>query len=350
MSSRNLTVGLVGPGAIGRTHAAVVGQIDGLELTAIAGGERDRVVAEFGHQISHFDDVETMLSQSRPDIVVITTPSGDHYLPARAALRAGCHVLCEKPLTVDAGEAARLVALAEEKGCVAATISQRRFEPVHQYISRLLASGRLGKLRLIEADVHWWRSDAYYVEKPWRGSLEQGGGSLANQGVHSLDLMLFFAGRVASVAAMTSTVGHAIGVEDLAGALLAFESGAMGVLVTSTATPPGNAAGLRLFTDRGNCAIEQEDVTLWNFEGIPKPPAASGAGSGASDPGAIGLAGHITQWTDFRDAIRAKRAPAIGFTDGAAAARVVAAIYRAAAEQRHVSLAEFPEKLPDMGA
>ncbi|MBL8589794.1 MAG: Gfo/Idh/MocA family oxidoreductase [Methylobacteriaceae bacterium] len=343
MSERERTVGLVGPGAIARAHAAAVAAVDGLRLVAVAGRGGEQIAADFGARA--FADHAAMLAAGAPDIVVVTTPSGDHFAPAAAALAAGCHVVVEKPLAVDPQEAARLAGLARATNRVCATISQRRYEPAHQAVKALLDSGALGELRLIEADVHWWRSDAYYAEKPWRGEVAQGGGSLFNQGVHSLDLMLFFAGRVERVAAMAATVGHRIDVEDMTAALLRFESGAQGVLVTSTATPPGAEAGLRLFTSRGFCALEQDRIARWTFEGVAAPETTSAGVSGASDPGAIGIVGHVQQWTDIRDAIRASRPAAITFDDGAAAARVVAAIYRAAAEGRHVALAEFPERI-----
>lgn len=339
-----LTVGLVGPGAIAATHAAAIAAVEGLRLTAVAGGD-DAAAGALAATARGFATVEAMLAAAPPDIVVVTTPSGAHFHPARAALEAGCHVLVEKPLCVDPTEAARLVGLAAARGRVAGTVSQRRCEPAHRHIAALLAEGALGRLRLIEADVHWHRSDAYYAERDWRRETAQGGGSLANQGVHSLDLMLFLAGPVAHVSGHAATIGHDIPVEDFTSALLAFASGAQGVLVTTTATPPGRPAGLRLFTDRGACALEQETVTHWDFPGVAPPPPPSAAGSGASDPKAIGVAGHVAQWTDFRDAVREGRQPAITFADGCAAIRVCAAIYRSAAEGRRVALAEFPDSL-----
>lgn len=345
MTRQTLTVGLVGPGAIAKMHAKAIAAIDGLALIAVAGGKSVAVSADFGVSVRHFTDYDAMLADTKPDIVVITTPSGDHFAPAFAALKAGCHVVCEKPLAVDPVEAATLAGLAAKSGLVTATISQRRLEPAHQAIKALLDAGTLGELRLIEADVHWWRSDVYYAEKPWRQSVEQGGGSLINQGIHSIDLMTFFAGSVASVAAMTATVGHSIPVEDLTTALLKFDSGVHGMIVTTTATPPGTGAGLRLFTSTGHCALDQDTITAWGFAGVPQPAFASSGASGASDPMAIGISGHVTQWTDVRDAIRAGRTAAITFDDGALAARVCAAIYRAAQQGRIVPLSEFPARI-----
>lgn len=345
MGKDNWSVGLVGPGAISKIHAAAIDTVEGLQLVSVVGGTAERVRAGFGATIRHFPTVPAMLAAGRPDVVAIMTPSGDHFASASAALEAGCHVVVEKPLAVDADEAARLAGRAAASGLVCATISQRRFEPAHRAIKNLLDAGKLGQLRIIEADCHWWRSDAYYAEKPWRQSPAQGGGSLVNQGIHSVDLMLFFAGAAESVAAMTATVGHAIPVEDLTAALVRFANGVHGTIVTTTAAPPGAGAGLRLFTSTGFCTLDQDAITHWAFEGIPQPETAASGASGAADPMAIGNAGHVAQWTDVRDALREGRPAAITFDDGAAAARVCAAIYRAAAERRVVSLDEFPARI-----
>lgn len=342
---QDLKVGLVGPGAIGRTHAAAVAAVDGLSLVAVVGGAPETVAALETPGIRHFDNTAAMLSQAAPDIVVITTPSGLHYDAAEAALRHGCHVMVEKPLTVDPDEAARLVGLAESTGRIAATVSQRRLERQHVYIDELLRTGKLGKPHLIEADVHWWRTDAYYADRPWRREVAQGGGSLFNQGIHSLDLLLWLFGPIHGVSALAATLGHKIEVEDTTAALLSFESGAIGTLVTSTATPPGHPAELRVFTDKGSFAIAQDKTVHWNFADVPAPPSDSGLASGAANPGAIGIGGHVEQWRDFLAAIRENRPPAITFADGCDAVRVASAIYRAANEGRFVTVAEFPRSI-----
>ena len=192
--------------------------------------------------------------------------------------------------------------------------------------------------------MHWYRSDAYYAEKPWRGDPAHGGGSLFNQGIHNLDLMLWLFGQAASVQAMVGTLGHAVAVEDTTSANLRFASGAFGSIVTSTALPPGSPAILRVFTDRGSCELVHDTITRWDFPGVEQPADGGGPVSGASDPKAIGVAGHVAQWRDFLAAIREQRPPATSFRDAFDAVRTVAAIYRSASEGRAVSLTEFPEE------
>lgn len=330
MASEKLRVGLIGPGTVSRAHVAAISAVEGLEFVAAAGANETRARAVIGPvPFAHYADAKTMLADAGLDIVAVTSPSGLHFEHACLALQAGCHTVVEKPLCVAPLQAARLVELAAQSGRVCSTISQRRFEPAHAHIKSMIARGDLGTPRLIHADAHWWRPDTYYADRPWRGEIAQGGGSLFNQGIHSLDLMLFLCGPVLEVAAHCATLGHALPVEDTTTALLAFASGARGTLVTTTATPPGLPAGLRLFTNLGSLELVGSVLMRWDMRCPPPPDAAHDT---------VGPAALRAQWQDVTDAIRQNRAPCIGFSEGCEAVRVAAAIYQAGAERRSVRL------------
>lgn len=338
-----IKVGLVGPGTIGRVHRDAIGAVEGIELTAVAGGtaeELELFAAPQGARL--FTDAASMLEQADLDVVVIATPSGTHYAPARAALDRGLHVVVEKPLAVDLDEATDLYRRSQAAGLVCSTMSQRRLEAQHQDIHRRLRSGELGRPVAIEGQVYWHRSDAYYDEKPWRKLDRQGGGSLFNQGIHTLDLMLWLFGPVVSVMAETTNVaGREGGSEDLCQALLTFGNGARGIIVTSTATPPGRPASLMLFTDRGHVAINHTDVAEWTFPDQPLPVAADASiKSGAGSQVSIGIRGHVDQWLDIRDAIHDGRPADITFRDGLEAVRVITAIYRSAESGRRIVMSD----------
>jgi predicted dehydrogenase len=338
-----LKIGLVGPGRIGQTHARAIAAVDGMALAAIAGGFEPEyeACAAYGARVPWFADIDAMLAAGGLDVVVICSPSGAHAAGARAAIAAGCHVLVEKPLCVDPAEGADLVRSAEASGLVCGVVTQRRLEPQHQAIHQLLTAGHLGRPRLIEGAIHWLRTDTFYRETDWRSDIAHGGGSLFNQGIHTLDLMLWLVGPVRSVQGLTATLGHDIAVEDTTAAVLAFEGGQIGTLVTSTALPPGRPAMLALFTDRGSFELAHDEIVRWDFDGVPRPKVTGGTGSGAADPGAIGIVGHVAQWTDFAAAVRCGGRPAITFRDGYESVRTGAAIYRSAKEGRPVMLSEF---------
>ncbi|NEE02227.1 Gfo/Idh/MocA family oxidoreductase [Phytoactinopolyspora halotolerans] len=326
-------------GTIGRRHVEALGHLEGdVRLVAASGGAAS-TLAELGQADAVHVSPDEVIAHPDVDVVVLCTPSGLHGEQTLTALRAGKHVVVEKPLSVDVASAEEAVRVAEERGLFVSVISQRRLEPQSQYVKRLVDEGTLGRPVLGEAFVHWLRDDAYYAHAAWRTRQDQGGGSLMNQGLHSVDLLAWLMGPVTQVTAQYDTLGHDMDAEDTTVATLRFASGALGTVVTSTATPPGRPATMKLFTSRGAAEFANSDVVSWDFDGVPAPPEPNAApGSGASDPSAIGLAGHLAQWRDIVDAYRSGRPPAIGARDGLATVRLLCGIYEAAETGRAVTL------------
>src|SRR5699024_3137744 len=153
-------------------------------------------------------------------------------------------------------------------------------------------------------------------------SMAGGGGSLMNQGVHNVDLLRWLCGPVAAVTAQYATLAHSMDAEDTTVATLRFASGALGMISTSTATPPGSPATVTLHSDRGVAELGQGEILRWDVDGVPAPTSASGIGSGAADPTAIGIAGHVQQWRDVLEAIDIGRPAAITAADGAETLRL----------------------------
>lgn len=183
-----------------------------------------------------YPDVANLIEQARPDVVVIMTPHPFHAELAIQALEAGCHVLCEKPMAVHAGEADAMIAAAERTGKLLAVSLQFRHRPEIVAAKQLLDEGRLGELQRVDVVACWTRAERYYRQTPWRGTWQnEGGGVLMNQAPHNLDLACHLAGPPSRVVAWTRTRLQPIQAEDTAHAMLAWENGALGSLHVSTA-------------------------------------------------------------------------------------------------------------------
>ncbi len=339
--TRPVGVGVLGLGSIGTTHARALGELAELaEVRAYSGGNESRS-AEAGWPDAVRVEPEELVQRPDVDLVAVCSPSEYHADQAVAALEAGKHVVVEKPLALTVADADHVVELARRRGLLAAVISQRRFEPEYRAVEQLLADGTLGRVRLASTHVHWWRDDDYYRAAPWRASMAGGGGSLMNQGVHNVDLLQWLCGPVTEVTAQYATLAHDIDAEDTTVATLRFTGGALGVLSTSTATPPGSPATVTLHLDRGVVELGQGEILRWDVDGVPRPSVTGAAASGAADPAAIGISGHVTQWADVLAAVREGRTPAVPAAEGAAVVRLMRAVYRAAETGRAVR----PEEL-----
>src|SRR5699024_4945985 len=169
---------------------------------------------------------------------------------------------------------------------------QSRLEPEVIAVRRALEAGTLGAVRLATTHVHWWRDEDYYAAAAWRGDPAGGGGSLMNQGVHNVDLLQWLAGPVESVTAQQATLAHDSSAEDTTVATVRFTGGALGLISTTTATPPGSPATLTLYCERGVVEIGQGEITRWDVDGVPAPqtpppsasPATSSSGATSSPP------------------------------------------------------------------
>src|SRR5262249_50759286 len=143
------------------------------------------------------------------DAVVVCTPSGTHADLAAAALRAGKHVVIEKPIDVSLAAADRVIAAERRYGRTVAVISQHRFDRAAEKVASVLNAGELGALTSANASCAWWRGQSYYDSGRWRGTWElDGGGATMNQAVHTIDLMLAMMGRPVEVFAYTARLAH----------------------------------------------------------------------------------------------------------------------------------------------
>lgn len=331
MTGRPLGVGIVGMGGIGALHARALAELGGrARLVAFSGRARPPDPVDPAVRPAVRLEPAEVITHPDVDVVAICTPSGTHARLALAALEAGRHVVVEKPLALDVGDALRVARAARERGRGVSMIAQRRLEAEHVALKRALDDGALGEVRLATTHVHWYRDDDYYRAAPWRSPADQGGGSLLNQGVHNVDLLRWLCGPVESVTAQSGTLAHAIEAEDATVATLRFASGALGVVTTTTATPPGFPATISLFGSRGSVELGQGEVRRWDVPGVPEP-VPGGATSGAADPLAIGHAGHLAQWTRIVDALETSAPLPVGIDDAVETVRLLCAIQEAAA-------------------
>jgi UDP-N-acetyl-2-amino-2-deoxyglucuronate dehydrogenase len=336
--------GLVGAGAISTQHLEALDKIADARIAAIASASADRArTAGERWGVPWTTDVEELLAREDVDAVTISTPSGLHPGQALAALRHGKHVLVEKPLALSNSDARAVVEMARDRNLVAATVSQRRFEPAVQAIRTAVGDGALGRLSMIVAEGFYHRPQSYYDSAAWRGTIALDGGVLMNQAIHTIDLLRWIGGPVESVAGHVATIGHRIEAEDTATVSLRFSSGALGAILATTCAVTERPVELRIHGERGHIRLVGEEAVEWEVPDLPAPVAAEAeAAEGAAATTATwgtNAAGYVRQYMDFISAIRDRRSPAVTAEDGAAAVEIVLAAYESSRTGLAVALA-----------
>jgi UDP-N-acetyl-2-amino-2-deoxyglucuronate dehydrogenase len=343
--------GIIGCGMIAEFHTRAINEIENARVVAAwsrnqANGEKIAKLAGGGCQI--FDDLDALLVRPEIDVVCVCTPSGAHRDPAVRAAQAGKHVVVEKPLEINLERCDAIIAACDRAGVRLCTIFPSRFTAANRRLKEAIEIGRFGKLTLGDTYVKWWRSQEYYDSGGWRGTWQlDGGGALMNQAIHNVDLLYWLMGDVAAITAMTATLAHErIEVEDTACAALRFRNGAIGVIEAATSAYPGLLKRTEIHGDRGSARVEQDDITLWEFqEKVPSDnevfaamAARTGFKAGASDPRGITHIGHRDQLVDFLEAIDQGREPAVDGREGRKSVEIVRAIYKSAATGTQVAL------------
>jgi predicted dehydrogenase len=346
-SSSTFGFGIVGIGLIADFHAQAIATIPGAKLIGVATRNADKARAFAAKHGAPFHTTDIAALVARPDIhaVCITTPSGAHLEPALAAIRAGKHVVIEKPIEITTARTDEILRAAELAKVHVAPIFQSRFGEGARTVKAAIDAGRLGRLVLASNYVKWHRTRGYYTA-PRGVYANDGGGAVINQAIHGLDLLQWFVGLPAEVFAWTTRrVYQDIEVEDTATASLKFADRALGAFEASTALWPGWSRRHEICGEHGSIALEDDRIVKWEFrEARPEDEAIRAAGqtnalgSGASEPGAISVEGHRRQLQEFADAIRAGRAPALDGREGRKAVAFVNAIYDSAARGVSVKL------------
>lgn len=241
-----LRAGFVGAGFMAEVHSRAA-RAAGADIAAIASSSRasaDRAKDRLGVQRA-YDSAQDLFEDDAIDVIHICSPNSTHYALAEAALKAGKHVVCEKPLATNVQDATELVELAARAGTVATVPFVYRFHPMIREARERIASGQTGRISTIQGSYlqDWLLSRD---DDNWRVDAALGGPSraFADIGSHLCDLVEFVSGeQIAKVSALSRTLfsgrsnNKDIQTEDLVAAVFATESGTVGNLLISQVAP-----------------------------------------------------------------------------------------------------------------
>ena len=326
-----MRVTILGTGAIAGAHARAIADLPahGVDATLVHAVDIDAARAEAfatEHGVpGHGTSLEDVLGET--DVLHVCTPPGVHADVAVAALKAGVHVVVEKPATLSLAELDR-IAEAEAASTASFTqVVQHRFGHGARQLRRLLDDGALGRPLVATCDTMWFRGPAYF-EVPWRGRWDtEGGGPTMGHGIHQFDLLLATLGPWSEVTAMAGRLARHVDTEDVSMAIARFASGAMATIANSLLSPR-ETSDLRFDTEAAT--IELSHLYGYSDADWTFTPAAGRDDVGPlwqADPGAL-PSGHLAQFVPTYRAFAAGEAPPVTVADTRGTLELVAAIYR----------------------
>ena len=252
---------------VGKGHCDAAIASEKADLVAVCDliPEKMEKIAEKVPNLKMYTDFSDLIADPDIDIISICLPSSLHAEYAVRAMEAGKHVLVEKPIDITVDAAQKIEEARLRTGKKAGVIHQNRFNLDMYRIKSAVESGGLGKLYLGTFAVKWYREQSYYDRGGWRGTWKyDGGGSLMNQSIHTVDLMQWLMGEVRSVRSVAGTVAHNIETEDMTASLVEFESGAVATFVSTTCAYPGLSTEIMLYGTGGSIEADGDRLKRWN--------------------------------------------------------------------------------------
>ena len=337
MTQNELGFAILGAGMVAEYHLNAIQECADLGARLVCVGhynpaQFEDISERFGAPASSYDE---LLADPAVDAVCICTPSGHHAQQAIAAASSGKHVLVEKPMALSLADADAMIAACRENGVQLGVCLQRRAEPLFRRVHDAIHGGDLGEITLGVVTMPYFRDEAYYAQAEWRGTWAMdGGGVLMNQGIHIIDLLIWFLGDPVDVHAFADSRHRSVEIEDTAGAVLRFANGALATITATVAAEPGFPHRLEVYGTNGGIQIEGESVLRWGLADESKatvepwPVATEQADPGmAGDPRGISTSGHIAILKDFIAGIRRGQDPVIDGAEGRRSLAAILAVY-----------------------
>jgi len=277
MSLKILKVGLVGCGRISQQHLAAITHLKNqIKLMAVCDSDRKKA-RETGlkYRVPFYTDYRKLLKIKEIDLIIVCTPNGFHYSMGMAAVRAGKHVLLEKPLALNLKDCDELIETFQKRNKKLLVVMQVRYNKVLQALKKAITKGKLGKIYNITLVIRWSRPQSYFKEAPWRGKKALDGGALLNQGSHYIDALTWLLGQPRTVYGKIDRVAHQIEAEDEAFSLMQFKNGAYGLIEFTINTYPRNfECSLTILGQNGTVKLGGQainEIEHWEVKNCPQP-------------------------------------------------------------------------------
>lgn len=341
-----INVAIVGVGAISPAHIEAYQTFDELcQITTLCDIdlEKAREKSQDYHlkRVPVFKDFDQICEDPDIQLVSICTPPSTHAHIAIRLLKAGKHIIIEKPMAASLEECDEINRVAAEENRVVSVIAQNRFFTPMMKLKNILDQKLIGKVVHSQVDSYWWRGRSYY-DLWWRGTWEkEGGGCTLNHAVHHIDILQWMNGMPAEVTAIMSNTSHDNAeVEDISVAILKYADGTMGQ-ITSSVIHHGEDQQLIFQGEKARISVPWKvHASTPKENGFPERDASTehSIEQAYNSLPAIDFESHNGQIYNVLKAIKHNKPVLVDGIQGRQTLELITAIYKSASEKRTVSL------------
>ncbi|MFY7964206.1 MAG: Gfo/Idh/MocA family protein [Chitinophagaceae bacterium] len=271
---------IIGAGRIAQRHAEHIANCGNLVAVCDIDILKAKQLAEKYNANDYFDIDDLLAKENSINVVAICTPNGLHAEHTIKALKAGYHVLCEKPMAISVHDCGAMIIAAEKANKRLFAIKQNRFNPPVEAVKNAIDEGKLGKIYSVQLSCFWNRNEDYY-KNSWKGTKDMDGGTLYTQFSHFIDLLYWMIGDVKNVHAFSGNFAHEniIEFEDTGVVAVEFHNGAIGTINYTVNSYEKNMEGsLTIFAEKGTVKIggqylnelEYQNIKDFKIENLPE--------------------------------------------------------------------------------
>ncbi|MGF6781087.1 Gfo/Idh/MocA family protein [Paraburkholderia sp. GAS334] len=342
ISDRKIRFALVGCGRIAQNHMdAIARHSERAEITDVCDIDPAALkAAEEKTGARGHASLEALLSSSKADCVVLTTPSGLHPRQAIECFEADFNVMTEKPMATRWNDGVEMVKAGDRAGKYLFVVKQNRRNATLQLLKKAVTERRFGRIYMVNINVFWTRPQSYYDSAPWRGTWEFDGGAFMNQASHYVDLLDWLIGPIESVQAYTGTLARDIEVEDTGVISVKWRSGALGSMnVTMLSYPKNYEGSITILGEHGTVrvgGVAVNDIQHWEF--AEKRPEDEHVKQASYETTSVYGFGHPLYYDNVIKVFRGEAAPETDGREGLKSLETLIAAYRSARDGCRVSL------------
>ncbi len=334
-NNEKVTFALVGCGTIGDRHAGHIARLSRLVAVCDVKPERAELFAQRYGAKAYVDLGAMLAAHPEVDVVSVCTPNGLHAAHTIAALRAGFHVLCEKPMALSVGDCERMIAASHRAERKLFIVKQNRFNPPVVAVRDLVRSGKLGQILGVQVNCFWNRGEEYYKSSDWRGTKALDGGVLYTQFSHFVDLVHWLAGDIVDLHSFIGNSNHPyIEIEDHGVVIFRLENGAMGTFKFTINAHGKNMEGsIAIFGEKGTVKIGGQYLNIlehFSVAGEEAPLLAKG--NTANDYGTYqgSMSHHVKEYENIIDVLQNGASISASGDDGWKTVETIERIYQSA--------------------
>jgi len=337
-------VGIIGCGTIFPMHAQSLKNVKGVRLVSVCDIKKDRAASKAKlYQCNYYTDYKKMFQCEDLDAVHICTP---HYLHMPMIVEAAKHkinILTEKPMGLNPKEAQKEIAAAKKAKVVLGVIMQNRFNPGSRLVKKRIEDGSLGHLKGAKLVLTYHKPDSYYKKSNWRGRLaKEGGGVVIDQAIHYLDIMRWLVPSPVDYveASVHNRIHSFIDVEDSAEGVIKFRNGFYVCFYLINCYSYDADTEIEIDCQKARVRIIKDSARIGYYndgaeDAKPKANEYIDYGDGVRDYWGFC---HYNQISDFYDALRQKRPPAVTAEDAKKTQDLVWAIYESSRRKTKIYL------------